>query len=52
MLYKIKKYRIVPDRAGSAGRDSDPNTARLSCRAGPDTINGPCFGSAHKARLI
>jgi hypothetical protein len=35
MFYKIKKYIIVPGRAGTAGRGSGPSTARFSCRAGP-----------------
>jgi hypothetical protein len=38
MFYKIKKNIIVPGRAGTAGRDSGPSTARLSCRARPGTI--------------
>jgi hypothetical protein len=38
MFYKIKKYIIVPGRAGTAGRDSGPSTARFSYRARPGTI--------------
>jgi hypothetical protein len=44
----------VPGRAGTAGRDSGPSTARFSYRAGPGTIKravlraGP-LGTAHLA---
>jgi hypothetical protein len=44
----------VPGRAGTAGRDSSPSTARFSYRAGPGTIKravlraGP-LGTAHLA---